>query len=132
MSRCLQVTLHIRGNLCRVGLFFVRKIGEKNNEKQLKFDIKQPPPPPKKKKKKKKKKRKKERNKQWATKYPFKSAYPQDSHFFLKTPKIPKFEMLTKKKKNRPCLCIEMAKMSEYPLGVIQVIYMTRSTSEYR
>ena len=58
----------------------------KNN---LNLTLNKPPPPPPPQKK---------RNKQWATKYPFKSPYPQDSHFFLKTPKIPKFEILSQKK----------------------------------
>ena len=64
----------------------------------------------------------------------------QSIHLNLPTPKIAIFSENPKNteirnvdsKKNRPCLCIEMAKMSEYPLGVIPVIYMTRSTSEYR
>ena len=57
MCRCLQVTLHIRGNLCRVGLTFVRKIGEKTMKNNLNLTLNNPPPKKKKKKKKNKKKK---------------------------------------------------------------------------
>ena len=96
----------------------------KNN---LKLTLNNTPPPPPPKKKKKKKKEEEIDNGQ------------QSIHLNLPTPKIAIFsenpkntEIRNVDSKTRPCLCIEMAKMSEYPLGVIPVIYMTRSTSEYR
>ena len=78
MSRCLQVTLHIRGNLCRVGLIFVRKIGEKTMKNNLNLTLNTPPPP---KKKKKKKKKKKERKREI-------NNGQQSIHLNLPTPKI--------------------------------------------